>query len=441
MFCLSTFALAQGMNVEEPETQAIDHVWSGHRVMFDFVSQGNHQMVAYYDAARQMSIAVRTLGDINGGPWQYQKLPSFLGWDAHNNVEAAFDKNGIIHVVGNLHANAMVYFRSTKPFDPRTLVKIEVMVRASDEARSTYPSFFNGPDGSLNFKYRDGTSANGRWFYNRWDPVLGAWKRLHETVLLDGEGKRGVYPDGPTAGPDGFAHMAFVWRSTSRASSNHSLSYARSRDLVNWETSSGTAIKLPITLESGEIIDPVPEGAGLLNGRTPVSFDANGRVLVTYQKYDANGQTQVFIVRRSDKGWVSQQISNWKNSRVELDKSGGLDLTVDTSIPATVNAAGQVVVQARWHGIHWEWVLDSKTFAVVSGGPVQDKLPTQITRYDADNGIPQHVIPMMVEQQSASTEYYLSWEAMPPNRDQARADIPPLSTLRVHYVRKTDQSR
>jgi len=43
---------------------------------------------------------------------------------------------------------------------------------------------------------------------------------------------------------------------------------------------------------------------------------------------------------------------------------------------------------------------------------------------------------MMEDQSRKSTEYYLSWEAMQPNRDQARADIPPASTLRVHRIPK-----
>jgi len=64
----------QGTNVEQPQTEAIDHVWSGQRVWFDFVEQNNHQMIAYYDAARQMSVAVRIYTAINlsiSGP----KLP------------------------------------------------------------------------------------------------------------------------------------------------------------------------------------------------------------------------------------------------------------------------------------------------------------------------------------------------------------------------------
>lgn len=140
-----TPVLANQTNVKEPDAQAIDWVWSGQRVWFDFISQGNYQLVAYYDSARQMSVAVREMGDINGAPWIYQKVPSFLGWDAHNKVVAAFDKHGYIHVAGNIHANPLVYFRSKAPYNPRTLVQENIMVSADREQQMTYPDFFVDP--------------------------------------------------------------------------------------------------------------------------------------------------------------------------------------------------------------------------------------------------------------------------------------------------------
>jgi len=82
---------AQETNVEQPLAEAIDHVWAGQRVFFDFVEQDGYQMIAYYDANRQMSVAVRKMKDVNGSPWNYHKVSSWLGWDAHNRVEVAFD--------------------------------------------------------------------------------------------------------------------------------------------------------------------------------------------------------------------------------------------------------------------------------------------------------------------------------------------------------------
>lgn len=427
---------SQGPNVKQPLTEAIDHVWAGQRVWFDFVEQNNHQMIAYYDSNRQMSVAMRKMRDVNGSPWSYHKVSSWLGWDAHNKVEVAFDKNGIIHLIGNLHGNKLVYFKSASPYDPRTLEKVDVMVDKAVEQKMTYPEFFKDPDGELILKYRDGSSGNGRWFYSKWNAEAGRWAHLHETVLLSGEDIRGIYPYGPVIGPDGYAHMTITWRETPIASSNHDLSYARSKDLIRWESSDGSPIKLPIVLATGEIIDPIPEHGGLLNGRHPIGFDKQNRVLVTYQKYDEDTLSQVFINRREADGWVIKQVSNWDDVYADLDRSGALDLPLVTNEPAYINDDGHIVVSALLENKHWEWILDHDDLSVISGGVVEFALPETITQYDLDNDIPQRVIPMMEDQSRKSTEYYLSWEAMQPNRDQARADIPPASTLRVHRIPK-----
>ncbi|WP_371192742.1 BNR repeat-containing protein [Glaciecola sp. SC05] len=427
------FAL-QETNVLEPQAQAIDWVWSGQRVWFDFISQDEHQLVAYYDAARQMSVAVRQVGDVNGAPWIYHKLPSFLGWDAHNSITTAFDENGHIHVVGNLHANPLVYFRSSKPYDPRTLKQVDVMIARETEQHMTYPKFFLGNNNELFFKYRLGTSSQAQWYYIRWNASKNSWEAIHDSTLLDGEGTRSVYPKGPVFGPDGYAHLSYVWRESPIASSNHDLSYAKSKDLINWESSTGKKIALPIVLAAGEIIDPIPMHGGLLNGRTPIGFDAENRVVVTYQKYDENGDTQVFLLRQEGSNWKGKQISSWKNSRVDLDKSGALDLPIDTSQPAFTNSAGNIIVPASYKGVAWQWEVEHNTLNVISGAPVEQNLPESIQKYDLDNGIPLRVLPLIEQQKTPSSKYFISWEAMQPNRDQARADIPLPSTLRVHHI-------
>ena len=112
----------------------------------------------------------------------------------------------------------------------------------------TYPVFLKDSAGRLMLKYRDGGSGNGNEIYNVYDTATSTWRHLLATALVDGEGKRNAYFVGPTLGPDGFFHLAWVWRDTPDAETNHDLSYARSRDLVRWERSDGSPLKLPITL-------------------------------------------------------------------------------------------------------------------------------------------------------------------------------------------------
>ncbi|MCA9434001.1 MAG: BNR-4 repeat-containing protein, partial [Candidatus Omnitrophica bacterium] len=93
-------------------------------------------------------------------------------------------------------------------------------------------------------------------------------------------------------GPDGVYHLCWVWRDTPDCETNHTLSYARSSDLVHWENSDETPIKLPMTLETAEVVDPVPPGGGILNGNTKIGFDHEGRAVISYHKNDEEGNTQ-----------------------------------------------------------------------------------------------------------------------------------------------------
>ncbi|HKK18905.1 MAG TPA: hypothetical protein VJ952_09530, partial [Opitutales bacterium] len=47
---------AESSEYELVNRQAIDRVWAGNYVRFDFLTQGNHQYIAYYDSNRQMSV-------------------------------------------------------------------------------------------------------------------------------------------------------------------------------------------------------------------------------------------------------------------------------------------------------------------------------------------------------------------------------------------------
>ncbi len=46
---------------QKMDQQAIDKVWPGHRVGFDFYTSANYQYACYYNADRNMVIAQRKL--------------------------------------------------------------------------------------------------------------------------------------------------------------------------------------------------------------------------------------------------------------------------------------------------------------------------------------------------------------------------------------------
>ncbi|WP_269520679.1 BNR repeat-containing protein [Alteromonas sp. BMJM2] len=418
------------------EVEAIDRVWSGHRVAFDYVGKGDQQIVAYYDASRQMSVAYKPYPT---GNWIYQKLDSYLGWDSHNSVVIGLDEEGYIHIVGNLHVNPIVYFKSEKPYDVRSLKRVDFMADEKTESRMTYPEFFNDAEGKLYFKYRNGRSGSGNEIYNAFNAKDGTWQRLHDSPLVDGEGERNGYFWGPVLGPDGYFHLSWVWRETPVAASNHDISYAKSKDLVNWQKSDGTSLTLPMKLSNSEAAVPLPQFSGILNGHTPIGFDHKKRPLISYQAYDENGDSQLFVARNDNGKWKSYQVSNWRNSRQELNMTGALPTTLTVKQPAKLIDNGDVQVFADLDGTAYAYTLDGDSLTV-KAETTGSQIPPALLTFDKANDMPLYTKAMKQLETddnfpTAGKRFYLAWEALPPNRDKGRAFIPEPTTLTAHCLK------
>ncbi|MCD6304492.1 MAG: BNR repeat-containing protein, partial [Planctomycetes bacterium] len=286
--------LARGAELKVRRVLDVSPVWPGQPVGFCLLTVGRRQFAAFYDDQRRMTVAART---IDSRSWRFVRLPERLGWDSHNYVTMTADKEGYLHLAGNMHCTALKYYRTRRPWDIATFQRVEKMV-GPRERRCTYPRFFRGPGGRLIFTYRDGSSGNGDQVYNVYQPKTRTWRRLLDTPLTAGRGKMNAYLRGPVAGPDGWWHVCWVWRDTPDCKTNHDLSYARSRDLVHWRTAAGEPVELPMTIKTpGLIVDPVPPGGGIINGNTAIGFDAAGRVIVSYHKFDEAGKTQLYNAR------------------------------------------------------------------------------------------------------------------------------------------------
>jgi len=290
----------------------VEPVWAGTRVRYALLTHDNHQFVAYYDANKQMTVAQRTL---DSKEWTFKKLDSYIAWDSHNYITMALDKEGYLHVSGNMHVVPLIYFRASKPYDVTSLKRISSMV-GKNERRVTYPHFLKNKDKELIFTYRDGGSGNGNNFYNIYDTATGKWRRLLEQPFTDGEGLMNAYNHGPVEGPDGWFHISWIWRDTPAAETNHDLSYAKSPDLINWFTASGTPLSLPIKLGTpGVIVDPVPIKCGMINGNGRIGFDSRNRVILSYHKFDdcsdPYAPTQFYNARFEEGKWKIYQTTNW----------------------------------------------------------------------------------------------------------------------------------
>lgn len=306
-------------NPASPDGILIDKVWSGHPVPFALLTERGHQFIAYYDAERRITVTGRKLGETNWTRVHPEGVPvpsrgrrsNVTGWDSHNSLQLALDRDGCLHLSGNMHADPLVYYRTRQPFDLATLERID-RITGEREQRATYPSFFKNAAGDLLFKYRDGGSGNGSDLYNLYDSATRTWRRLFDGPLLDGENERSAYGTGPRRGPDGLYHMVWMWRDTPDAMSNHTLSYARSRDLLNWENSAGKPIARPITMANAEVIDAAQPEQGFVNMTYALGWDAQQRPVAAYHRYDTNGHSQIFIARADGQGqWQTRQLSHW----------------------------------------------------------------------------------------------------------------------------------
>ena len=109
----------------------IDRVWSGHPVRFALLTERGHQFIAYYDAERRITVTGRKLGETNwtrcsrrGAGAHRKRMSNVTGWDSHNYLTLALDRDGCLHLSGNMHADPLVYYRTRKPFDLTTLERI-----------------------------------------------------------------------------------------------------------------------------------------------------------------------------------------------------------------------------------------------------------------------------------------------------------------------------
>ncbi len=404
------------------EVTAIDRVWSGQSSRFALVTTDATIFVGYYDANRQLTVASRPR---QGSYWVYQKLDSWVGWDSHNYIAMAVDAAGQIHVSANMHRDPLVYYRTRIAGDVRTLVREPVMVDTKLERSMTYPIFLRDGAERLVFKYRDGGSGNGNEIYNVYDTKAQRWSHLLATPLTDGQGQRNAYFVGPVLGPDKMFHIAWVWRESPMAETNHDLSYARSRDLVHWERSDGTPLALPITLKSAEIVDPVPVEGGMINNNTVLGFDPAGRAMITFHKFDAAGNTQIYVARRDAKGWRIAQVSDWRGFRWDFRGGGSLDsrLFVSGAVP---DGANRIRVSVIRDNKPIDFLLDAVTLRPLSEMPgklLADRLAAEIP-------VPAGMTLNTVEDTKGSG-IALAWPTRPPHRDLPSEDIPDPTVLRL----------
>ncbi|WP_455816858.1 BNR repeat-containing protein [Pseudomonas cerasi] len=379
--------------------------------------------LAYYNAEHCLTVASRAPHEPHWqishpkGEWlpDAQRFMHQTDYDSHNYLTLAMDQQGYLHLSGNMHKDRLVYFRSAAPGDIHQLVQQSMTGQREESA--TYPLFFTDARGELLFRYRDGESGNGDDIYNRWNSSTHCWQRLLEQPLLSGNGLRNAYARLPVAGPDGHWHMIWMWRETPHCETNHSLSYARSPDLINWTRHNGQPLTQPITLESGDLIDGAAPGEGLINMSQNLGFDSKGNVVVTYHRYDAAGNSQAWIARPDGEHWQIRPLSQW-HFRWDFKGMGSIPAGVIISEASMVDGELSVSFQ-REDGSAGRWRINEDDLSVIA---TEDQ---PVTALPADyytccqNLHPQAEVQLIPELYRQPPMHFLRWEALPVQRDTA----------------------
>jgi hypothetical protein len=306
------------------------------------------------------------------------------------------------------------------------------------EDRVTYPRFFQDDQERLIFSYRHGGSGNGINLYNRYDTESRTWSRLIDTPLFDGGGQRNAYPSGPARGPDGWFHVHWVWRDTPDCATNQQLSYARSRDLIHWESAFGEKIQLPIRYDQAAlIVDPIPPGGGIINGGHHMGFDSENHPVLAYHKSDAAGNMQIYAARPEGGKWKQQVLTDWRHP-VPFSGNGSMPF-IGIRIGSFDSVSPDVFAVSYRHKDYGSGSLqfDARTLKMLEK-PVAAApgLPRVLDKIESD--FPDMEIRRANDLGSCGTpgvRYQLQWETLGANHDRPRPPpFPAPSTLRLYKL-------
>jgi len=408
------------------KTIEIDSVWAGHPVGFCLYTHDNRQYIAYYNADRNMMVGQRNLDDEN---FQLHVMPltpretaggtsTVLEWDSHNSLTIGIDKEGFIHVSGNMHVDPITYFKSTQPNDITTLVQETEMV-GRQEKRCTYPNFMLTKEEELIFHYRDGGSGNGNEIYNRYSCENKDWSRMLDVPLTDGQGLMNAYQTQPTLMKDGWYHVYWVWRDTPDCATNHDLSYMKSPDLKNWFNAFGEKIELPATLDKTSlIVDPIPVNGGIINLAAKLCLDENNNPVFAYHKYGPSGNLQFYTAQLADKKWIYKQVTDW-DYRWEFSGRGSINTEVQIKDFAKRDDGNFEI--DYWHIKHGNGtILLNDNFEAI--GKISKPEPFESTiKIEGDfPGLLVQTSSDIGKAKEENTRYVLKWETLDRNRDRPR---------------------
>ncbi len=275
------------------------------------ISDGEYQYIAFYDGDHRMTVGKRKLSETK---WDFAKLPERVGWDTHNKILLFGDRQGHLHLTGNMHCAPLRYYRTEKAGDIHTFKGIHTWT-GDYENRVTYPTVFKLHDGSIYLMYRHGGSGNGMRILLGYNEQTRKWIKT-TPVLTNGMDRKptcNAYPIGLLEDDNGTWHIAWCWRETPDVVTNFDICYAKSLDRgASWKGCDGRDLELPITPENAHVVESIKQDSGLMNGGS-FAVDSRGRPYVGYTRFDKDGYNQLYVATPVNGKWKVVQLTDWKH--------------------------------------------------------------------------------------------------------------------------------
>jgi hypothetical protein len=275
------------------------------------ISDGEYQYIAFYDGKHQMIVGKRKLIDAK---WDFARLPERVGWDTHNKIVLFRDRQGHLHITGNMHCAPLRYYRTRTAVDIHTFEGIHKWT-GEYENRVTYPTVFKLRDGSIYLMYRHGGSGNGMRILLGYDEGTRKWTKT-VPILTNGMDRKptcNAYPIGLLEDDKGTWHIAWCWRETPDVITNFDICYAKSLDRgITWKGWGGRDLEVPITPENSHVVESIKQDSGLMNGGS-FAVDGRGLPYVGYTRFDKDGYNQLYVATPVDGKWRVIQLTNWKH--------------------------------------------------------------------------------------------------------------------------------
>ncbi|MBD3353449.1 MAG: neuraminidase [Candidatus Lokiarchaeota archaeon] len=262
--------------------------------------------------------------------------------DAHNGISLIIDKQGYIHISWDHHGNEIHYARSERPYD---ITSFSTHIpEALTENKLTYPEFYADRRDNILFFYRTGGSGSGNLVLARYEKGKYKnyrWRKLHKNLInhkVKKTFRNILHPFRlsvnaywqTTVDKDGGIHLSWVWRDSPNAATNHDICYAYSPDGVAWYKSTGEKYKLPIRVETAEVIVEIPRNSQLINTGTMAIASENRPIIATYWKGKGDNAPQYKIVYRDGTSW---RINNIYDRMLDFSLSGFGSLKIPISRP------------------------------------------------------------------------------------------------------------